>query len=664
MKILKHSRVRLPRVIKLFVLSVAAPLCLALCFQTASAQGDEVAPNANLEIYGVPKVPASLAQAVKRYTSPYGLPLAGWDPVKREVWLKGISSATWIARIETPGGKQQTMTYLQVGGVYDLYYQPQMKYLVYNRDANGNEVFQFFLYDTATRKSTPLTDGKTRDTEPVWSNAGDKIVYSSSPAGGNGVSLYLVNPLDPKSNRLIVNSTGSYLKAYDWSPDDSQVVFCDFISNRASTLWLLDMKTGEKSALSPKGAKEGEYYVDPQFGKDAKDVYVITDRDSEVRRLAYLNLATKQMKYLSDEIKFDVNEFQLAPDGKTIAFITNENGVSRLYLLDTKTDKKTPAAGLPVGIVSDLKWHNNSTDLAFNFKSPRSPNDVYSLDAKTGKIECWAKSTTGGVDIESFQLPELVKWKSFDGRMISGFIYRPLAKFTGKRPVIIDIHGGPKEQYRPGFGYEHNYLLNELGIAKIYPNVRGSSGFGKTFLNLDDGLKREDAVKDIGALLDWIKAQPDLDAGRVMVQGGSYGGYLALSVAVNYNDRIRAAISDCGMSNLASFLDHTDGWTRDLQRGEFGDERDPKIRAFLEKIAPLNHADKLKKPLLIIQGKNDPRVPAAESEAVVQAAKRNGVQVWHMLATDEGHGFVKRANWEFRLYAIILFAQAHLLGQV
>jgi dipeptidyl aminopeptidase/acylaminoacyl peptidase len=177
-------------------------------------------------------------------------------------------------------------------------------------------------------------------------------------------------------------------------------------------------------------------------------------------------------------------------------------------------------------------------------------------------------------------------------------------------------------------------------------------------------LKREDAVKDIGALLDWIKAQPDLDAGRVMVQGGSYGGYLALSVAVNYNDRIRAAISDCGMSNLASFLDHTDGWTRDLQRGEFGDERDPKIRAFLEKIAPLNHADKLKKPLLIIQGKNDPRVPAAESEAVVQAAKRNGVQVWHMLATDEGHGFVKRANWEFRLYAIILFAQAHLLGQV
>lgn len=664
MKILKHSRARLPRLIRLFVLGLAAPLWLAICFQAVLAQGDEVAPNANLEVSGIPKVPAALAQAVKRYTSPYGLPLAGWDPAKRELWLKGISSATWIARIEAPGGKQQTTTYIQASGVYDIYYQPQAKYLVYNRDANGNEVFQFFLYDLATRKSTPLTDGKTRDTEPVWSNAGDQIIYSSSPAGGNGVSLYLINPLDPKSNRLVVNSTGSYLKAYDWSPDDRQVAFCDFVSNRASTLWLLDTKTGEKTLVSPKGEKESAYYVDPQFGKDGKGVYVITDRDSEVRRLAYLDLATKRMKYLSDEIKFDVNEFQIAPDGKTIAFITNEDGVSRLYLLDTETGRRTPVAGLPVGIVSDLKWHNNSTDLAFNFKSPRTPNDVYSLDAKTGKIECWAKSITSGVDTESFQLPELIKWKSFDGRMISGFIYRPPSKFTGKRPVIVDIHGGPKEQYRPGFGYEHNYILNELGIAKIYPNVRGSSGFGKTFLNLDDGLKREDAVKDIGALLDWIKAQPNLDASRVMVQGGSYGGYLALSVAVNYNDRVRAAISDCGMSNLASFLDHTDGWTRDLQRGEFGDERDPKIRAFLEKIAPLNHAEKIKTPLLIIQGKNDPRVPVAESEAIVQAAKKNGVQVWHLLAKDEGHGFAKRANWEFRLYSIILFAQAHLLRQV
>lgn len=664
MKILKHSRARLPRLIRLFVLGLAVPLWLAICFQAVLAQGDEVAPNANLEVSGIPKVPAALAQAVKRYTSPYGLPLAGWDPAKRELWLKGISSATWIARIEAPGGKQQTTTYIQASGVYDIYYQPQAKYLVYNRDANGNEVFQFFLYDLATRKSTPLTDGKTRDTEPVWSNAGDQIIYSSSPAGGNGVSLYLINPLDPKSNRLVVNSTGSYLKAYDWSPDDRQVAFCDFVSNRASTLWLLDTKTGEKTLVSPKGEKESAYYVDPQFGKDGKGVYVITDRDSEVRRLAYLDLATKRMKYLSDEIKFDVNEFQIAPDGKTIAFITNEDGVSRLYLLDTETGRRTPVAGLPVGIVSDLKWHNNSTDLAFNFKSPRTPNDVYSLDAKTGKIECWAKSITSGVDTESFQLPELIKWKSFDGRMISGFIYRPPSKFTGKRPVIVDIHGGPKEQYRPGFGYEHNYILNELGIAKIYPNVRGSSGFGKTFLNLDDGLKREDAVKDIGALLDWIKAQPNLDASRVMVQGGSYGGYLALSVAVNYNDRVRAAISDCGMSNLASFLDHTDGWTRDLQRGEFGDERDPKIRAFLEKIAPLNHAEKIKTPLLIIQGKNDPRVPVAESEAIVQAAKKNGVQVWHLLAKDEGHGFAKRANWEFRLYSIILFAQAHLLRQV
>ena len=206
-----------------------------------------------------------------------------------------------------------------------------------------------------------------------------------------------------------------------------------------------------------------------------------------------------------------------------------------------------------------------------------------------------------------------------------------------------------------------NYFINELGIVKIYPNVRGSTGYGKTFLNLDNGMRREDAVKDIGALLDWIKAQPDLDADRVMVQGASYGGYLALSVAVSYSDRIRAALSDSGPSALASFIENTEGWRRDLRRGEYGDEREPKMRDFLERTSPLKNIKKIKTPLMIIQGKNDPRVRASEAEAMVHAARKNGIPVWYLLAQDEGHDFIKQSNINFAIYSTMLFVKEFLL---
>lgn len=649
------------RSIMFVVLGAALLLPPTMTFHSATAQSDEIVPTGNLEIIGIPKVPAALAQKTKRYANVYSLPVAGWDVAKREVLLKGLSTVTWVSRLESPGGGPKGWLNIQAGGVYDLYFQPQAKYLVYNQDAEGNEAFQMYLYDIEKRSSALLTDGKSRNTEPVWSNSGEKLVYCSSPVGASGVSLHLINPFEPKSDRLWVQSTGDYLKAYDWSPDDRQVVYCEFISNTVSKLWLIDVKTDERQLLASSKKKEGEYYDYPQFSRDGKGIYVVTDKDSDFRRLAYLDLTTKQFKFLTADIQWDVDEFKLAPDGKTLAVVTNEDGLSRLYLIATEGGQKKLISSIPQGIISDIKWRNSSDDLAFNFKSPRTPNDVYSLNISSGNVERWAKGAIFGVDPEKLSLPELIKWKSFDGRNISGYLYRPPATFTGKRPVIIDIHGGPVDQYRPSFGYDDNFFINELGVVKIYPNVRGSTGYGKTFLNLDDGVKREDAAKDIGALLDWIKTQPDLDAERVLVYGGSYGGYLALATAVNYSDRIRGAISDSGMTNLASFIERTEGWRRDVQRPEFGDERDPKIRAFMERTAPLNNIQKIRKPLLVLQGKNDPRVPASEADAIVQAMRKQGTPVWYLLAKDEGHNFVKQPNRDFRLYSIILFVQEHLL---
>lgn len=616
--------------------------------------------NKQIESIGVPPIPASLASEVQPYNGIYGLPLAGWNPARREIWLKGLSSVTWIARVASPGATPETSSiYIQSSGIYDIYFQPQGKYLAYTRDANGNESFQLYLYAIGARTTTLLSDGKSRNTEPVWSNAGDRIVYSSSPSGTEGVNLRWLTPSDPKTDRLLEKSSGGYLKAYDWSPDDKSVVYCDFSSNTASSLWLVDVGTGKNVLISEKSDKP-ELYDFPQFSKDGKRVYVVTDHDSDFRRLAYIDLASRKTGYLPSPGQWDVEEFQLAADGRKVGFTTNEDGVSRLHVFDLVEGKELEVAQAPAGIISDPKWNSDSTEIAFNLKSPQSPNDVYSVNIHTSKVERWAKSFTNGVDTSKFSQPELIHWPTFDKRTLSGFLYRPSEKFKGKRPVIIDIHGGPEEQYRPSFVYADNYLLNELGVAKIYPNVRGSFGYGKSFLTLDNGVHREDAVKDIGALLDWIKTQPDLDAERVLVEGMSYGGYLALSTACAYGDRIRAVISDSGISDLASFVEHTEGWRRELQRAEFGDERDPKVREFMDRTAPLNNAQRFKKPLLISQGQNDPRVPAGDAARLV-AATKDRIPVWYILAKDEGHGFMKQANRDYRLYAGILFIKEFLL---
>jgi dipeptidyl aminopeptidase/acylaminoacyl peptidase len=226
--------------------------------------------------------------------------------------------------------------------------------------------------------------------------------------------------------------------------------------------------------------------------------------------------------------------------------------------------------------------------------------------------------------------------------------------------VLIDIHGGPEAQAKVGFMGRYNYLIQEMGLAVIQPNVRGSTGFGKGFTDLDNGFQREDAVKDIGALLDWIARQPDLDASRVVVAGGSYGGYMSLAVSVHFADRIAGAIDDVGISHFVTFLNNTESYRRDLRRVEYGDERDPAMRAFLDRISPLTNAHRIRKPLFVVQGKNDPRVPYTEAEQIVERVRANGTPVWYLRAENEGHGFARKENADFRFYAMVKFLESVL----
>jgi dipeptidyl aminopeptidase/acylaminoacyl peptidase len=424
----------------------------------------------------------------------------------------------------------------------------------------------------------------------------------------------------------------------------------------------MDATSGEKRLLTPKGGADKIAYGEIRFAPDGKALYVTTDRGSEFQRLVRLDLATRKDVPLTSHIPWDVQTFDISEDGKKIAFVTNEEGADVLRVLDLATGKENRVPGLTLGIISGVRWHRNGRDLAFSFSGARSPSDAYSYDSRTGSLERWTESETGGLNAETFSEPELVRWKSFDGKTISGFLYRPpAARFAGRRPVIVTIHGGPESQFRPGFLARTNYYINELGVAVIFPNVRGSTGFGKTFVQLDNGYRREDSVKDIGALLDWIGTRPDLDAGRVMITGGSYGGFMTLASAVAYNDRIRCSLDVVGISNFVTFLERTESYRRDLRRVEYGDERDPKMREFLIRISPLTNASKITKPLFVVAGANDPRVPRNESEQMVATVRKNGSPVWFLLGKDEGHGFGKKRNQDFQFYATVAFVQESLL---
>jgi dipeptidyl aminopeptidase/acylaminoacyl peptidase len=415
--------------------------------------------------------------------------------------------------------------------------------------------------------------------------------------------------------------------------------------------------------MLPRDGEPAAFYISAGFAPDGKRFFVVTDRSGEFRQLYRYDPAAHRFDGVSTDVPWDVAAGDQSRDRTRLAVVTNENGrgVPRLY--DAVTLKPLSLAVPGGGSVSRVKLSPDGGQLAYAASAATAPSEVRVIDLANQRSSLWAAADTAGVDTSAFQPIDVIEWKSFDGRMISGLIQRPPKRFTGKRPVLIEIHGGPEAQAKVSFNGRYNYIVNEMGIALIEPNVRGSTGFGKTFHQLDNGKLREDSVKDIGALLDWIATQPDLDATRVMVQGGSYGGYMANAVAVHYSDRIRGAMPAVGISNFVSFLERTESYRRDLRRSEYGDERDPAMRAFLTEISPLTNAHRIKVPLFLIHGRNDPRVPVQEAEQIAATAAKNGVPVWTMIAENEGHGFGKKENADYLFYARVLFLEKFLLAR-
>ena len=631
----------------------------------ASIPSDTIVPGDNLTVEGVPPIPKSLADTLRRYTEFRAAAFADWHPTRREMLIRTrFADTLQVHQVLFPGGDRHQMTFFPDTVSAASYSPTTGDYFVFSKDTGGDEFAQNYRYEFEDGEITRLTDGASKNSSGVWWPRNDRMAYTSTRRTGRDTDLYTVCPADPSSDRMVAALEGGGWEPLDWSPtgDAGLILVLEYVSINESYLWLISEESGDKTLLTPKGGPKASYAYG-KFAADGKGLYVLTDKDSEFLRLASLDLATGEHTPLTPDLGWSVEAIDVSADGSRIAFVTNEDGVSVLRLLNTRTGAISVPDCIPVGVIGGLCWHSNGQDLAFTLLSARSPSDVYSLNADTNVLDRWTRSETGGLNTDRFSEPELVRWPSFDGRAISGFLYRPAAKFTGKRPVNIVIHGGPEGQARPGFLGQSNYHLNELGVALLYPNVRGSDGYGKTFLDLDNGFLREGSYQDIGALLDWIATQPDLDPDKVMVSGGSYGGHMTLAVSYLYSDRIACSLDIVGMSSLVTFLENTEGYRRDLRRVEYGDERDPAMRAFLERIAPITHAGEIRKPLFIIQGKNDPRVPASEALQMAETLRGNLVPVWFLMADDEGHGFVKKKNVEFQFYATVQFMQRYLLGE-
>ncbi|HTR57342.1 MAG TPA: prolyl oligopeptidase family serine peptidase, partial [Casimicrobiaceae bacterium] len=616
-------------------------LAAALAARLALA-ADVIAPNANLKAEGLPAIPAALAAKLDPYGEFKPASAVDWHPEKRELIVaRRAGNVTQLHLVSAPGDEPKQLTTFPDPVRFGAFLAKKPDALVFSRDSKGNEQRQVYRLDSPTATPVLLTDERRKNDIETFTHARDRMLVATTDVDAMGkrddpnTDLTLLDPLEPAKARKITTLPGTGWGNFSFSFDDKRVAFIQFKSVNETYVWVMDLATSEaKNVLPPVGvAPSGPIATfNVNFARDGKGLFLSTDRDGEFQKLAYFDLGSGKLEYFGAGGDWDVESIVLSPDGHTLAVITNEAGIGVLRLYDADTRRVLPKPPLPVGTVGGAAWHQNSRDLAVTVSSAQSPSDVYAIDTRTNRVERWTETKVPGLDAVSFRGAEPIAWKSFDGRTINGFLTRPPARFSGKRPVIVMIHGGPEGQARPGFLGRWNYFLDELGIAIIQPNVRGSTGYGKTFVALDNGMKREDSVKDIGALLDWIRAQPDLDADRVATEGGSYGGYMVLAVATNFPDRITGTVDIVGVANFVSFLESTESYRRDLRRVEYGDERDPAMRAFLTRISPTNNAQKIKAPLFVVAGLNDPRVRYTEAEQIMAAARKNGVPVWYLLA--------------------------------
>jgi dipeptidyl aminopeptidase/acylaminoacyl peptidase len=651
---------------------ILAPLALVLGANVMAEVVRTEANNGNLMMEDVPGIPDSLVKGLNRYQNVRSAGFQSWNLDGSEIFISTrFGDVNQLHRVDHPGGARHQITFFTepVGGISR---QPHGSNLVFTMDAGGSEFSQIFLLDpTRSAEAVLLTDGESRNTGVVWDRAGKQIAFQSTRRNGASNDIWMMDVADPTAARMVLESPdGTYWGPADFSADNSRLLIMNYVGNADSRIHLLDVASGNLTLLAGDPANPSSNSP-VAFDREGTGFWYVTDKQGDFQQLAWESLAgDSEPVIVTADIPWNVEGGTFSEDRTRAVFSVNEGGLSRIYLLDPVSREFTPVEVIPTGMAGGLEFSPDGRKLALTINTPRTPSDSFVLELgenplEYGELVRWTFSEVGGLDTDNFIVPELVKYPTFDSReggpgAIPAWVYKPDSE--GPHPVVISIHGGPESQARPSFRSTTQYLLRDLGVAVIVPNVRGSSGFGKHYLSLDNGFKREDSVKDIGALLDWISTQPDLDETRVAVTGGSYGGYMVLACAVHYSDRLKAVVDIVGISNFVTFLENTQDYRRDLRRAEYGDERDPDMRTHLQTISPLNSVDKMKVPMMVVQGQNDPRVPVTEAIQIVEALRSRGQPVWYMNALNEGHGYRKKENRDIYEQATMLFLKEFLLG--
>ena len=614
----------------------------------------------NLVLEGIPAPDPALTERLEHYLHARDASFLDWLPDGGMLISTRFGDVEGIHRLAVPLGMREQLTfYPEPITAARAPQTPGADGFTFLRDQGGDENAQVYYYRLADHSVRLLTDGKSLHGSVTWAHDGKRIAFYGNDRDGVSFDVYVADIAAGGAPRLIIGGGNDTWYPLDWSIDDSKLLVWKYYSISESYLYIADTATGVLTPLDKSNRKIG--IRSAKFAPDGRGVYVVSDEDGEFAQLHYIDTVTHESRKLTAHIPWDIESFDASSDGRYLAYVANADGVSRLTVVDNTQKRETTPPGIPDGHIYEVRFDRSGHRLAFTAETAQTPRDVYVYDLQSNALERWTHSESGPVDTRTFVSAERIRyptWDRVDGqpRLLSAYVYQP--RTSGPHPVIIDIHGGPEAQYRPDFDAFTQFLVNELGYVVIAPNVRGSTGYGKSFLALDNGVLREDAVKDIGTLLVWIGLQRELDRNRVIVMGGSYGGYMTLASLAAYNDRLRGGIDVVGISNFVTFLSGTSAYRRDLRRAEYGDEREPRMRGFLSRISPLTNAASIRRPLLVVQGLNDPRVPRAESEQLVARIRAGGGEVWYLAAKDEGHGFRKKTNRDFYLQTAAMFLQS------
>lgn len=642
---------------------LSASMLASFTEKLPAADVDPRRPQA-IEAEGVPQIPDDLWQRLRQYQNVRQAAFRGWAPDGNGILIQTrFGNTAQLHRVYQPGGRREQVTFFDEPADGRFIPSAPDGTLLISIASGGNEQYQVLATHHESSQPSLLTDGKSRNVLGPVRPDGLFAIVSSTERNGRDTDLLIVDPNRPGERTTVLQTDGEMWMPEDWSAEGTRILMRKYVSINECYPALLDLSSGKRTLIPIPGDVKAAYGA-MRFSSDGQSAWLTCDAAGEFRQLARVDLTSMEYTWVSKEIPWDVEEVAVAPSGASIvtsgmvAFTTNEDGPSAIYLL---SGDRTQKLDIPMGQVENLEFSPDGLHLGFTLLRPDRPSDAYSMNLTNGKLTQWSFSEAGGLSLHSFVQPQIVRFKTFDERQIPAFVYRPAsASKDHKVPVIINIHGGPESQSRPYFDGLTQFYVSELGMAVIYPNVRGSDGYGKTYLQLDNGPKREDSVKDIGALLDWIAAQPDLDASRVAVYGGSYGGYMVLASLTHYSDRLKCGVDIVGIASFKTFLENTSAYRRDLRRAEYGDERTAEMQAVFQKIDPLNNADRIRTALLVAHGKNDPRVPFSEAEQIAPRVRANGQTVWTLYAGNEGHGFAKKENRDYITAAITLFYLQHL----